>query len=78
VTRDEIGNYGAWAAIFGGGLIYLVLLGLDFVGGWSLPYPYSLIWLLAGALPASGVAVLFLRAQADLDGMDQGPPEGEE
>jgi hypothetical protein len=86
VTRDEIANYGAWAAIFGGGGTYLVLLGLDLVGNWSLPFPYSLFWLVAAGLPAAGVATLFLLAQADRSGEitdapdepGENPQEGED
>lgn len=78
MTRDELVNRGAWAAIIGGAAGFVVLLGLDFVAGRSLPYPYSVLNFVAAALPAAGVAALFLQAQAVNDNKAGEPAEGEE
>lgn len=45
-------------------VFYGVLLGLAVFANWMLPWPQSTWWLLASAMPASGVAIMFLRARA--------------
>lgn len=41
---------------------YLVLIALGLFANWHLPYPHSFWWLVATAMPALGVALMFLRA----------------
>lgn len=47
-------------------VLYLTLLLINWLGGWVLPYPYSLAWLLLASLPGAAVAVLFLQAHSAL------------
>lgn len=56
--------------LIGGGVglgLYLTLLVINWLSGWTLPYPYSLFWLLLAALPGAAVAVLFLQAHSALE-----------
>lgn len=49
--------------LLGGLAGYLMLLAAGLVGRWYLPYPFSGFWLLTTAMPAAGVAIMFLRAR---------------
>lgn len=50
--------------LVGGVVFYGVLLGLGVFANWVLPWPHSVWWLPASAMPAAGVAIMFLRARA--------------
>ncbi|WP_417493774.1 hypothetical protein [Maricaulis sp.] len=68
-------DHGALALLAGGMAIYIVLLVLDLFVGWRLAYPYNLLWVVLVAIPAAGVALLYL--QTCEDGEDDRPVEGE-
>jgi hypothetical protein len=58
-------QYGAMVMVTGGISAFLVVLALDVLAGWSLPYPYSLAWLFLAGIPAAGVALLFHEVQLE-------------
>lgn len=64
-------DHGGLALLAGGMAIYCVLLVLDLLVGWRLAYPYNLVWVGIVAIPAAGVAVLYL--QTCDDGEDDRP-----
>ncbi|WP_417490820.1 hypothetical protein [Maricaulis sp.] len=68
-------DHGALALLAGGMAIYVALLVLDLLVGWRLAYPYNLLWIGLVAIPAAGVALLYL--QTCEDGEDDRPVEGE-
>jgi hypothetical protein len=72
---NRLREHGAIALLLGGAAIYLVLLVLDLSIGWRLAYPYSIAWVGVVALPAAGVALLYL--QTSEDGADDRDGEGE-
>lgn len=66
-ARIWMRNRGGLLLLAGGMVIYLTLLVLDLSVGWRLPYPYSLAWVGVVALPAAGVAILYLQTGDDDD-----------
>ena len=68
-------QYGGLALLAGGMAIYLVLLVLDLSVGWRLAYPYAIAWVGVVALPAAGVALMYLQTCEDRD--DDRPEKGE-
>ena len=58
-------QYGAMVMVTGGLLAFFVMLALDVLAGWRLPYPYSLAWLFLTGIPAAGVALLFHDVQLE-------------
>ncbi len=68
-------RHGGLALLAGGMAIYLVLLVLDLSVGWRLAYPYAIAWVGVVALPAAGVALMYL--QTCEDGDDDRPAEEE-
>lgn len=60
-VRNWMRDYGGLALLAGGVTLYLVLLVLDLSVGWRLAYPYSIAWVGVVALPAAGVALLYLQ-----------------
>lgn len=60
-------THGGVALLAGGMVIYLVLLVLDLSVGWRLAYPYNLAWIGVVALPAAGVALMYLQTCDDRD-----------
>ena len=67
-------DYAGLALLVGGMAIYLILLVLDLSVGWRLAYPYAIAWVGVVALPAAGVALMYL--QTCDDGEDDRPVEG--
>jgi hypothetical protein len=72
--NEQAGRISQWVREHGAGylaasglVIYLILLVLEAVFDWGLSYPYSLLGLVAAALPAAGVALLYRRAMDDHD-----------
>ncbi len=68
-------DHGGLALLAGGMAIYIILLVLDLSVGWRLAYPYNIGWVGIVALPAAGIALLYL--QTGNDGDDDRRDEGE-
>ena len=71
-------QYGAIIMVTGGLAAYLVVLALDVLAGWSLPYPYSIAWLFLTGIPAAGVALLFHDVQLERAAEDMAAQTDEE
>ncbi|WP_339748599.1 hypothetical protein [uncultured Maricaulis sp.] len=67
-------DHGGLALLAVGLAIYLVLLVLDLLVGWRLAYPYNIAWVGVVAIPAAGVAILYLQTCHEDD--DDWPVEG--
>jgi len=65
MNMDWIRDYGALALLAGGLSVYLVLLALNVLADWHLPYPYNMGMLIIAALPAAGIALLFQQVQIE-------------
>lgn len=57
----------AYGLAFAGLLLWAGLIAATALLGVEIPFPFSAIWVAAAALPASGIALLFLIATADRD-----------
>ncbi|WP_143024005.1 hypothetical protein [Maricaulis salignorans] len=60
-------DHGGLALLAGGMAIYLVLLVLDLSVGWRFAYPYNLVWVGVVALPAAGIALMYLNTCDESD-----------
>mgnify|MGYP003635225842 CR=1 FL=1 len=60
-------DYGRLALLAGGMVIYLILLVLDLSVGWRFAYPYNLVWVGVVAMPAAGIALMYLHTCDDGD-----------
>ena len=58
-------DYAGLALLVGGMAIYLILLVLDLSVGWRLAYPYNIGWVGVVAIPAAGIALLYLQTGND-------------
>jgi len=76
MNMDWIRDYGALALLAGGLSIYLVLLALNVLAGWHLPYPINMGLLIIAALPAAGIALLFQQVQEERS--EQAQEDGEQ
>lgn len=68
-------DYAGLALLVGGMAIYIILLVLDLSVGWRLAYPYNIGWVGVVAIPAAGIALLYL--QTGNDGDDDRRDKGE-
>ncbi|MAL09728.1 MAG: hypothetical protein CMF74_08705 [Maricaulis sp.] len=57
----------AYGLTFSGLLLWAGMIAATMLFGVNIAYPYSALWVLAAALPATGVALLFLIATANRD-----------
>tara|TARA_R110002072_G_scaffold87435_1_gene197349 strand:- start:776 stop:1087 length:312 start_codon:yes stop_codon:yes gene_type:complete len=65
-------DHGGLALLVGGMVIYIILLVLDLSVGWRLAYPYNIGWVGVVALPAAGIALLYLQTGDDGDDGEDG------
>lgn len=64
VSFSLVRRYGGMVLLVGGLAGYGALLAVGLATGWTLPYPQSFAMLVLCALPAAGVAWMFLQAGA--------------
>lgn len=69
-----IRQQGGMVLLLGGTAVFAILLMLELSVGWRFAYPYNLAWIGVVALPAAGVAILYLQTLED--GEDDRHPEG--